>query len=495
MKESTEKRIYEIIPGAILWTVFISAFVFSFARPLWVIYFIIAYDLLWLIRITHFTILLNFSWRIHKKEVRTDWLGKMDYEKLPWEKIYHYVILPTAGEPFEVLDTTLSSIAGSSYPNEKIMIHLAGEERFKEGFRENVKQLTDKYSSVFYKIIATEHPMDVVGEMRGKGANAHYAGHEGQKIIDAMGIKHEDIMCSYFDSDTCVHEKYFANLTYKYLTTPDPIHKAYQPAVVYNNNVWDAPAITRITAFGTVFWLMAELVRPERMYTFSSHSMPYKALVDIGFWQKDIVTDDSRIFLQGFFRYNGNFKVVPMYVPVSMDNVMAESLWQSAKNLYKQQRRWAWGVEHFPYLMLKFKEHPEISFLTKAKHVFNSLEGMFSWATAPLLIFVLGRVPLFIAGFTKDSSSVIVQNTPFVLEWLMGLAMMGIVVSAIFSFGVLPKRPSDKSPHNWWVMVLQWLMLPITLVLFGAIPAIESQTRLMLGKKYHLGFWVTPKKR
>jgi len=104
-------------------------------------------------------------------------------------------------------------------------------------------------------------------------------------------------------------------------------------------------------------------------------------------------------------------------------------------------------------------------------------------------------VPLFIAGFTKDSSSVIVQNTPFVLEWLMGLAMMGIVVSAIFSFGVLPKRPSDKSPHNWWVMVLQWLMLPITLVLFGAIPAIESQTRLMLGKKYHLGFWVTPKKR
>ncbi len=495
MTPETKKRIHEIIPGAILWTVFIASLVLSFIRPLWVIFFIIAFDLLWLFRIVYFIILVIYSWRRFRQDNKVNWLQKLEKDQPKWTEIYHYILLPTAGEPFEVLDNTLKSLRESTYPKDKMIIHLAGEERCLDSFAPNEKLLKEKYEKIFYKLIFTVHPDGLPDEMKGKGANAHYAGHEGRKVIDQMGLSYENIMCSYFDSDTCVHPDYFSYLTYKYLTTDDPIHKAYQPAVVYNNNIWEAPAIARITAFGTVFWLMAELTRPERMYTFSSHSMPYKALVDIGFWQKDIVTDDSRIFLQGFFRYNGNFSVVPLYIPVSMDNVSADTLKQSAKNLYKQQRRWAWGVEHFPYLMAQFRNHPEIPKWVKFKHAFNSIEGMFSWAAAPILIFVLGRLPLFIAGLSEFSSSVLIQNTPYVLEKLMGISMIGIFFSAFFSLKVLPPRPQSQSRKKWLVMVLQWLMLPVTLILFGSIPAIESQTRLMLGKKYHLGFWVTPKKR
>jgi len=123
------------------------------------------------------------------------------------------------------------------------------------------------------------------------------------------------------------------------------------------------------------------------------------------------------------------------------------------------------------------------------------MEGMFSWATAPLLIFILGRLPLFIASLGSESTSVIVQNSPYVLEWLMSLSMLGIIVSAIFSLLILPARPNTYSRHKWLIMVFQWILVPITLVLFGSIPAIEAQTRLMLGKKYHLGFWITPKGR
>jgi len=231
------------------------------------------------------------------------------------------------------------------------------------------------------------------------------------------------------------------------------------------------------------------------MYTFSSHSIGYQALVDVNFWQKDIVTDDSRIFLQCFFRYHGNFEVVPLYIPVSMDTVIGDSYWQGMKNLYKQQRRWAWGIEHLPYMMEKFRKNKMIPWWRKMKYLFNLAEGMYSWATAPILIFVLGHLPLWVATFHIESSSVIVQNTPYVLQWLMRAAMAGILVSAILSIGLLPKKPKSDPKHKYLIMLLQWLLLPITLILFGSIPAVEAQTRLALGKKYHLGFWVTPKAR
>ncbi len=492
-EERKKYRKREYIPGLMIWSTFVFSVVLSFIKPMWVIYFIILFSLYWVLRIFYFIFYSIYSAYIFNKAIKIDWKAKRE-SLSNWHDYYHLFILPTATEPYEVLETTLNGILACKYPTEKIIVAISWEERKKDVYDAVEPRIKQNFEGKFYKMLTTLHPDGLEGEMKAKGANANWVGWKCKELIDQLAVPYEKVIVSYFDCDTFAHEKYLDYLTYLYATHPNPTRSSFQPAVLYNNNIWDAPAPMRITAFSTVFWLLAELMRPDRLYTFSSHAMSFKALVDVGFWEKDIVTDDSRIFLQCFIHYNGDYEVTPMYIPVSMDTVISEtSIWNGFVSLYKQQRRWGWGVEHLPYMLYHFKKKKDlIPFKTRVKYIWNLTEGMYSWATAPLILFILGRLPLYVAG-PAVKETVLAQNAPFVLEWIMSIGMVGIFVSAILSVRLLPPRPSQYPKYKWLIMFAQWALLPINIIIFGAIPAAEAQTRLMLGK--YLGFFVTPKAR
>ena len=76
----------------------------------------------------------------------------------------------------------------------------------------------------------------------------------------------------------------------------------------------------------------------------------------------------------------------------------------------------------------------------------------------------------------------------------MNFGLAGIMFISLLNIGFLPPKPKDVHWIKYPLMILQWVLFPITMILFGSIPSIEAQTRLMLGGKYRLGFQVTKKK-
>lgn len=491
MKTDRRTRILEIIPGALVWATILAGVLFSFIRPIWVVYFVIVFDLYWLFRVAYFIPFLLSSWWRFRHDTRVDWQSRVSLAE-GYDRIRHLIFLPTYKEDAAVIRGTLDSLLASAYPAARMMVVLAGEGRDAERFRAVARTLKKEYGAKFMAFFVTEHPAGLPDEIPGKGSNLNYSGRQMIREIDRMGLSYDDVVVSSFDVDTIVHPQYFSRLTQLYLATPEPTRSSYQPIALYNNNLWESPAAVRIAMFGTTFWLMSELARPEYAMTFSSHSMSLRMLADVGFWQKDIVSEDSRIFLQGFVHYHGRYRITPLYLPVSMDSVTGASYWGSLVSLYKQLRRWAWGVENFPFMAKAFAADPRMPRRLKFRFLFKQLEGMYTWATAPVLILLLGRLPFWVASDSFREFAVF-QNTPFTLQWLMRFALVGVFISAALALTILPPRPRHVPfRHAFVVGVLQWLLLPVTFVVFGAIPAIDAQTRLMLGK--YLGFNVTAKR-
>lgn len=486
-------RVYEILPGLSIWITLIGCLVLSFVKPLWMIYAIILFDIYWVLKVLNFSFYLIVAWIRFSHARKTDWLDKLKHETTEWQTKHHVVFMTLYNEEWEVVESAVQSVCDAAYDASKFTIVVAGEERKKAHYQDILSRIENAFGDCFQDVVGVCHPADLPDEIPGKGSNLHFAEQRMQEYIDARGWNYDDVIATVFDIDTVCDKQYFSYLTYLYCTHPNPTRSSYQPIAVYNNNMWESQSMLRIMAFGTTFWTLTSLARQDALVTFSSHSMSFRAIVDAGFHEKKIVSEDSRIFYQAFLAYNGEYEVTPMYVPVSMDTVRDDSWWQSMKNLYRQQRRWAWGVEHVPYLISEFKKKGnKIPLWKKLKWVFIEWEGKWSWCLVALLITVLGRLPLWVAPEAVRQSALFF-NAPYLLQILMTIAMLGMILSAILSLPLLPRRPESHPKHMYIVMVLQWLLLPISLIFLSAIPAIDAVTHMMFGK--YLGFNVSQKKR
>ena len=504
-------RAGEILPGALSWLTLLGLAAFSFWLPVWVAVFIILFDIYWLLLVIYLGIHLTIAFRRLQANLKVDYAALL--AKLParaftiagndgqtytksfnWREVWHLVILPTHNEDYEVVSASLRALAVDPYPKDKMIIVLATEERGGARTTAVAQRVQQEFGSVFHNFLVTVHPDGIAGEIKGKGSNQAWAAKEARaRIIDRLNLDYDKILVTVLDVDTVVRAGYFYNLVYHFFQAESPHRSSYQPIPVYNNNVWRAPFFSRVAAFSNTFWQMMLQIREEKLATYSSHSMTWRTLADIGFWSTKMVSEDSRIFFHAFFFYNGDYRVQPLYFPVSMDACMDKSIWRSARNLYKQQRRWGWGVENVPYLL--FNTRKRWRTLPKRRslyQIFVQIHGFHSWATNALIIGAIGWLPLLVGG-DRFNTTVLSNNLPVISQTLMNLAMVGLLLSAIFSTLLLPKRPPKYGVLKRVQIFLEWIFLPVSIIIFGAIPGLEAQTRLMLGK--YMGYWVTPKKR
>ncbi len=484
-------RFLEILPGAASWATLIGVVLLSVYVPFIAAYFVIAFALYWVLKTAFLSYHLRYNWKRLRHHMSLDWeamIARFDYDHL-----YHVIILPFYKEPESVISASLEALSRVTYNKKNLIIVLAAEERAGDSATKILAQMKERYAGVFGYFLTTVHPKDLPGEMAGKGSNASYAAEAVRtQVLDPEGISYDRAIVSIFDIDTVLYKDYFNCLVWHFMTAPEPLKSSFQPVPIFNNNIWEASPVSRVVAMSSTFWEMIQQERPERMATFSSHSVSFQALYEVGYWQKNMVSEDSRIFWNLLIANNGKYSVIPLSYPVSMDANAAPTLWQTLVQIYKQHRRWTYGVENLCYVIYHFTQNKQMPRAQRIKLALQQAEGYWSLVTNPIMLFILGWAPIFLGG-EQFHQTVLSYNLPIMVRDLLILAMFGLVVSSIISLTLLPPRPDTKSRLQYVVMAFQWVMIPATMIVFSALPGLDAQTRLMFGR--YMGFWVTPKTR
>lgn len=492
LKQRKIYRCFEILPGFLAWTTLLGAIIFSWLFPAFIAYFIIIFCLYWLFRALYFAFCLISSYKEMRKNLKIDWNKKIAI--IPESKnIFHLIIFPMYKEDITVARESFQALIKSQYSKEKMIVILGIEERAGDIGKQTAEKIKQEFGNKFYKFLITTHPNNIQGELAGKGSNETWAIRQAkEKIIDIENIPYKDIIVSCFDIDTQVFPQYFSILTYRWLTCSNPYLRSFQPIPLFLNNISEAPFFSRVVSSCNVFWQMIQQQRPEKIVTYSSHSMSFKALNEMNFWQTNVVSEDAGVFWKAFLFYDGNYEILPLHYPVSMDSCLSKTLKDTIISQYKQQRRWAWGSEGIPYLLFGFLKNKKIPFIKKFHYAFLLIEGCWAWATNALIILFLGWLPIMLGG-NAFQETMLSYNLPHITGNIMKITLIGIVVFVVINTLLLRSRNFYFSKSENLFILAQWIFLPISLIVFGALPALDAQTRLMLGK--YMGFSVTEKIR
>jgi hypothetical protein len=427
-------RFLEIFPGLTSWGFLALPIVLSIVYPVVVAYFIVAFDLYWLIKSLRLSTYLIRGYIKMRSTEKIDWRERLDWLEDPEQHL-------------KLTQQQLSRFL-SSNPSAKYRLQLTFS-----GWRRHwrYRQLVERVREMTR---LKDHQAATI---------------KPQNLINAV------ILTTY-------------NESYEVLeSTVGALLKVNYP---YKQMVFII-APMRVIATSNSFWQIMETMRPYRLRNFSSHAQSLKALIATDFWSVTTPVEDGHQYWRSYFTFDGDYKVDPIFVPIYQDAVLDDTYIKTFRAQFIQLRRWAYGASDFQFAVRESIRNDRAPLLDKLVQLWRLFEGHFSWATAALLITFVAWLPLYLNH--RFSEQVLAHQLPIIASRMMNIALVGAIATIAISMLSLPPRPPGHSRHRNIFMILQWVLLPITGIVFSSFAALNAQTRLMFGR--YLGFDVTKKSR
>jgi cellulose synthase/poly-beta-1,6-N-acetylglucosamine synthase-like glycosyltransferase len=488
-------RLFEAAPGLITWILLLAPawvpIVFPWPGAFAVAAAVLVFDVYWLLRsVTVVTGVYNTLSRM-RHDMQVDWLARCAEERADGRRnplrYIHLSIIPTYTEPYHVLERTVQAIVDADYPPELKMIAIITRDTDKPGW-ENVARLRAKFEGEvrgFYHVKDAVEPGIVVG----KSAAMNWGGRWMAQVLADEGYDLEDILVTDLDSDYRVHREYFSWISWHHAREPLRDYTIWQPVPLFHNNIWQVPMAVRVMSASTSQWQMFLHSRKHRLVAFSSYTCTLRFIQRVGFWDKDVIPEDSRFYWKAFFTFGKRFNMRSVYLPLYGDSPQSRDYASTHMSQYNQIKRWAWGITDVPYVLARLFKHPEIPLTLRIRRFMNLFLNHLNWIFLPILLMFGSSAPIW---FSVDFSL-----TPLGQDmWAFSSLLLSVTLSTVLFFmyfesRLLPPKPKEWSAVRRAAAYVQYFAYPMVGLVLSVLPALEAHTRLLLGR--YLEYKITEK--
>jgi hypothetical protein len=436
----------------------------------------------------------HFKTRDWRAEYRFEQLAGRDV--LPWDVIRHVVLIPNYYESVAKLRQSLIVMAATAGARDNVVPVLAMEDADPDA-REKAAVLADEFHDCFADFLVTFHPYGLPGEVRGKSSNQAWAARCAvEELVGRHGHDLDHLTVTSCDADTQFPERYFECLTFMFATERNRYRRFWQAPIFFYNNIWQVPAPLRVTNAMSGMIHLSRLSRKRKvLFSQSTYSLSMRMAHDVGYWATDVIPEDWHMFLRCFYNLGGAVDVEPIHLPIGNDGALSRTTRATYVNQYLQVRRWAWGASDLPHFFLEAMRRREIPLLKRWLRFWYVFDNHITWSTQWFFITLGGLIPWLydqVGGGQIMPDWLYVDKligTTFLPGWLTIPSLIltpCLIPYAIIIFQDLklrPPAPPALTLTRKLFGLAHWALISPITFFFSALPALDSQIRLMLGRR------------